>query len=270
MLKQMTFTGLFLCAATGAQAACGGEDTPCITENGDYHISMPDAPQDAPVVVFLHGYGSHGMASQNNPNIAGDILDRGYALISPNALKEGRATAWNFHPNSVQGRDEANFLSEVIQDAVDQFGLDADRVLLAGFSLGGSMTSYVACNDPDGYAAFAPVAGSFWRPEPAHCTAPIRLLHTHGWADKTVPIEGREVGSGFIQGNVFSAFETLRLANECRQPHAGEMREDGVFMRRKWTDCTPDTALELALFPGGHTVPAGWADMALDWFEALP
>jgi polyhydroxybutyrate depolymerase len=26
----------------------------------------------------------------------------------------------------------------------------------------------------------------------------------------------------------------------------------------------------MALFPGGHGVPAGWADMMLDWYEALP
>jgi polyhydroxybutyrate depolymerase len=41
------------------------------------------------------------------------------------------------------------------------------------------------------------------------------------------------------------------------------------FWRRSWQRCTDDTALELALFPGGHGVPKGWAEMALDWFEGL-
>jgi polyhydroxybutyrate depolymerase len=26
----------------------------------------------------------------------------------------------------------------------------------------------------------------------------------------------------------------------------------------------------LALFPGGHGVPDGWADLAADWLENLP
>jgi len=270
MLKLIGLVGLMFCAATTVQASCGGAGDACSTENGDYHISLPEQSDGAPMVVFLHGYSSHGMASQNSANIASPILERGYALISPNALMGTRATAWNFHPRFDSGRNEPDFIAEVVHNAAEKFGLDADRVLLAGFSLGGSMTSYIACYTPEGYTAFAPVSGSFWLPEPESCTVPIRLFHTHGWADKTVPIEGREVSPGFIQGNVFPAFETLRLTNKCVQPHAGAMNQDGIFMRRRWDDCAPEAALELALFPGGHTVPAGWADMVLDWFEALP
>lgn len=270
MLKLTGIASLMICAATLAQA-CGGADDACETESGTYHISRPDnVDGPLPVVMFLHGYGGHGMASQNNQVVGQNMRARGYAVISPNALMGQRATSWNFHPEFNNGRDEAAFFTEVLTDAASRNDLDMDRVLLAGFSLGGSMTSYIACNSPDDYAAFAPVAGSFWRPEPESCDQPMNLFHTHGWRDTVVPIEGREVGSGFIQGNVFTAFETLRLVNGCAQPHATTMQEDGVFMRRRWDECAPDTALELALFPGGHTVPDGWADMVIDWFENLP
>ena len=42
-----------------------------------------------------------------------------------------------------------------------------------------------------GAAAYAPVAGSFWRPHPdmEACAGPVDLLHTHGWRDKTVPLD---------------------------------------------------------------------------------
>ena len=36
-----------------------------------------------------------------------------------------------------------------------------------------------------------------------------------------------------------------------------------------WTDCAAGSALTFVLDPDGHEVPAGWADMALDWFEAV-
>ncbi|MBC7180657.1 MAG: polyhydroxybutyrate depolymerase, partial [Roseovarius sp.] len=43
----------------------------------------------------------------------------------------------------------------------------------------------------------------------------------------------------------------------------------GDFLRRSWTRCTPGSALEFALFDGGHGVPKGWSTLALDWFETL-
>lgn len=270
MLKLTGLSALMICAASMAQA-CGGADDACETPNGTYHISLPEEiSEPLPVVIFLHGYGSHGMVSQTNEGVGVPMRARGYAVISPNGLRGQRTTSWNFHPDFDRGRDEAAFFEEVLEDAASRHNLDTSRVLLAGFSLGGSMTSYIACNTPGDYAAFAPVAGSFWRPHPQNCDSPVNLFHTHGWRDTVVPIEGREVGSGFIQGNVFAAFETLRLANGCAQPHASQMQEDGIFMRRRWEGCSSDHALELALFPGGHTVPEGWADMALDWFENLP
>ena len=43
----------------------------------------------------------------------------------------------------------------------------------------------------------------------------------------------------------------------------------GEFWQRTWTGCAPGSALTFVLHPDGHEVPAGWADMALDWFEGL-
>ena len=42
----------------------------------------------------------------------------------------------------------------------------------------------------------------------------------------------------------------------------------GDYWRRKWETCDAGS-LELALHPGAHGIPKGWATMALDWFEAL-
>jgi polyhydroxybutyrate depolymerase len=139
------------------------------------------------------------------------------------------------------------------------------RMLLAGFSIGGSQVSYLACAHPDAFAAYAPVAGSFWRPHPAGCAGPVRLLHTHGLADRTVPLEGREVASGFRQGNVYEAMQIWRATDACGAVAA--RNSTAIFDVQHWGDCAPGSDLIFALHDGGHSIPEGWADMALDWFE---
>ena len=149
------------------------------------------------------------------------ILARGYAVIGPNGLKRPNSRfgpGWSFHPDRPKQRDELSFMRDIIDDAVKNHGVDRDRILLAGFSIGGSMTSYLACDAPDLARAYAPVGGSFWRPHPAMdaCAGPVNLLHTHGWRDKTVPLEGRPLGGGrIVQGDVFQAMQIWRATNGC-------------------------------------------------------
>jgi polyhydroxybutyrate depolymerase len=104
----------------------------------------------------------------------------------------------------------------------------------------------------------------------------VRLLHTHGWTDTTVPLEGRVVRGvdvndpkALVQGDVFNAMNVWREANDCVQLRADRFVTKGDFMRRSWVRCADDTALEFAIFPGGHRVPEGWAEMAFDWAENL-
>ncbi|MEM7509258.1 MAG: polyhydroxybutyrate depolymerase, partial [Pseudomonadota bacterium] len=121
---------------------------------------------------------------------------------------------------------------------------------------------------PDLARAYAPVAGAFWVPQITDCAAPVDLFHTHGWMDRTVPLEGRPIPGGEItQGDVFGALFTLREANGCvnRQPETGST--EGNRWWRNWSDCETGR-IDLMLHPGGHGVPKGWADAALDWFEA--
>lgn len=254
-----------------AQADCADLAGSCVVPLGTYEIALPDKAENAPVVVYLHGYGGNGMGALRQPHIAKVFTERGYAVLAPNGLPRSSDSpnSWSFHPERIQGRNEAAFYAQAVDDAVARFGLNRQRALLAGFSIGGSMTHYVACSDPTLFAAFAPVAGSFWRPHPQTCVGSVKLLHTHGWSDGTFPLEGRIVGSGFAQGDAFVTTSIWRKTNECRQPRAKKFSKTGNFMRRAWTECKSGTALEFALFEGGHIVPIGWADMAADWFETV-
>jgi polyhydroxybutyrate depolymerase len=71
---------------------------------------------------------------------------------------------------------------------------------------------------------------------------------------------------------VFEAMRLWREVNRCDDYRADAFETgEGEPPRwvRTWEECAPGTALELALFDGGHAVPGGWTDATLDWFEAL-
>ncbi len=256
--------------ATATLADCNGATGPCEIDGGTYHIVLPQgAAEPIPAILLLHGYGGEGMGTMRNKPLVNLMLQRGYAVIAPDGqLREtGEGRTWDFHPDRPANRDETLFLIAVADDATGRFGLDRSRMLLAGFSIGGSMTSYVACAAPDAFAAYAPIAGSFWRPHPESCAGPVRLLHTHGNADRTVPMTGREIYPGFQQGNVFEAMDIWRATNGCTSEQPDVQDSPGIYTIQRWTSCKPGARLDFALHDGGHSIPKGWAQMALDWFE---
>lgn len=268
----LSVTAALTLAAGSVQAACGASNSSCEIQSGSYHIELPhNEVDDAPVVMFLHGFGGSGKAAISNAVMVEPLRARGYAVIAPNGVPraEGRPASWTFYPGW-EGRDDTTFLQDVVADAAERFGTSAETVMLSGFSAGGFMVNYLACDNPDTFTAYAPVSGGFWRPHPVSCNGPVKLFHTHGWADGTVPLEGRKLAGGrFQQGDIFAGLEIWRAANKCDDEKPTGFGREGQFMLRVWRNCVDGAALEMALFPGGHTVPEGWADLALDWFEGL-
>ena len=113
-----------------------------------------------------------------------------------------------------------------------------------------------------------PAAGAFWDDLPERCEGPVDLFHTHGWNDRTVPLEGRPLRDGTIaQGDVWESLAILRATNGCtsRQPSRSEVLGDQWW--RHWENCDAGR-IDLMVHPGGHGSPSGWATSALDWFEA--
>ncbi|MEP1208898.1 MAG: PHB depolymerase family esterase [Rhizobiaceae bacterium] len=250
----------------------------CNTSLGHYALHLPSRREVAkpiPALLYFHGAGGSGPKAMRNKGMLKNFTERGYAIIAPSGLKRPNSRfgpGWSFLPFREKQRDELAFAREILADAATNHKIDRDKVLVSGFSVGGSLAWYLACQDPNLGRAFAPVAGAFWRPHPVStdCKGPVRLLHTHGWRDGTVPLEGRPLGGGRIyQGDVFAGLQILREINGCNQLRADKFNTSGKFWRRIWTKCKSDSALEFALHTGGHGVPKGWAEMAIDWFEKL-
>ncbi|MEM7424232.1 MAG: polyhydroxybutyrate depolymerase, partial [Pseudomonadota bacterium] len=250
---------------------------PCVVSLGSYFVSEPagEPTVPRPAVFFFHGGGGWGSRIfKMRADMTRAFNERGYVVIAPNGKKRPGSKwgpGWAFIPQFPPHRDDLAFTREVIADAQTRFSIDRARVLMTGYSIGGSRVSYFACEAPTLARAYAPVAGAFWRPHPDDCAGPVRLLHTHGWRDQTVPLEGRPIrNSGIEQGDVHQTLQQWRIENACDKYRPDKFITDGPFWRRIWTHCLPGTALELALHPGGHGVPADWPALVMDWFETLP
>lgn len=254
--------------ATAQTVGCGGVDTPCAVDGGAYHMALPlGVPRG--IIMHLHGAGASGRQMLGS-GMGRAAVARGFVFVAPDGFHPGMRFERNWSvraTNSTFQSDDAVLLRTVLTDVRRRTGLDFARVLLSGFSRGGSMVWDMACHDPSFADAYAPMAGAFWDDLPETCAAPVALFHTHGWNDRTVPLEGRSLRGGtIIQGDVWASLKVLRETNGCdaRQPERNSF--DGDYWFRHWTDCARGN-IQLMLHKGGHGAPSGWAVRMIDWFE---
>jgi polyhydroxybutyrate depolymerase len=260
-----SFLALVLLSTSGATsqaASCGGE-APCEIDNGQYFIHMPEgwsAENPLGAIFYLHGHRGKAVNAIRNKSFQRIADDLGVAFVAV----QGVNGTWSFPTAPRHLRNESEFFDNVLQDLSDRFGVDRDRTMLSGFSSGGFMTWYLACEDSGRFSGYAPIAGAFWEPLPQECPSePPYLFHVHGTADTVVPLEGRWLGGGkWKQGDVFESFAIWRRQNGLADT-APKAFTDGRLDCERWT---PKTGLlELCLHDGGHSVQAKWIKRA--WNE---
>lgn len=262
--------------ATTPVRACG-PDTPCTVDGGEYYARVPDgwdghSPLSA--VLFLHGYSSSAQAILRDVGLGEALSREGVLLILPQGIADGRGVrSWSLPIAPSRGRDDFAFNGRVVDDAEKRWPIDRKRLIASGFSVGGSMTWYIACRMPGQFAAFAPVAGAFWVPEPEDCAGgPVSLRHVHGLSDETVPMKGRILRGGAMrQGDVMHGMATWRRIDGCPETPSSETK-DGLLTCQTWSSrvCSSGRELMLCLHPGDHEVEAQWVVDAVHWAASLP
>lgn len=156
-----------------------------------YRIDLPARPQDAPLILALHGGGGSADQFARSSGLSRPANRLGYAVIYPQGT--GRVATWNggycCGVAQRRGVDDIAFLDAIIRDATARYGLDPARVYLTGMSNGAIMAETYAVTRPAQVRAVAGVAGTMdtARLRPA---VPIPLLHIHGTHDSMVPYPG--------------------------------------------------------------------------------
>ncbi|MEL6977665.1 MAG: PHB depolymerase family esterase [Pseudomonadota bacterium] len=267
-------------AAAAELAPCGAAGAPCQARDaagaalGVYLARAPETdssapPNGRPAIFFIHGWRSSAEAVMRVDGLRTFADEVGAVLIAP----QGLAQTWSYPGSPSQRRDEFAYFEALRRDAIARHGVDPDRILVSGFSMGGSMAWYLACFAGDRYWAFAPFAGAFWHPMPERCESPTeRLRHVHGTADRMVPLEGRALGGGFRQRGAGESLNRLASGLELGR---GRDLVDAFGMRcAAWAGAddgaatAPDKGrlLELCLHEGGHIWRPAWLRTAWERF----
>lgn len=160
-----------------------------------YDIYLPADPDGAPLILALHGGGGDPDQFARSSGLAGDATAKGYAVAFPagSGRREDRLLTWNggYCCGYAARRDidDLGFLSEVIADAADRFGVDPGRVYVTGMSNGSIMAETFAAANPGAVKAVAGVSGTM-DADRITVQGKVPALIIHGTADAMVPYEG--------------------------------------------------------------------------------
>ena len=164
--KGFLLTALLLFAASICRAQSVAPETPdYILRSGGmertYKLHLPAGlPENAPLVVVLHGYGGNNNPDRFAMNATADR--HGFAVCYPQGAKDGRGkSCWNVgYPFQADMTvDDVRFLTELVRHLQKKHGLSRHNIFCTGMSNGGEMCYQLAAQRPRLFAAVAPVSG---------------------------------------------------------------------------------------------------------------
>jgi predicted peptidase len=169
-------------AASSAQAAKHFEAKVTMTVKLEYLLFLPQGYESSakrwPLMLFLHGAGESGadlakVKIHGPPKIVESKPDFPFILVSPQSPRMG----WNVET-----------LNALLDDLLQQYRVDPDRVYLTGLSMGGYGTWSLAAAHPERFAAIVPICGA-GNPADAPKLASLPVWVFHGAKDPTVPLQ---------------------------------------------------------------------------------
>ena len=157
-----------------------------------YYLYKPqNLPENAPLIMAFHGYGS-----RNIPSVGYGFHpvadEHGFAVCYPkgpldNKGKHCWAVGYDFHFAENWERDDVGFTKRLVKFLQKQHGFSKHNVFATGHSNGGEMSYLLAYQASDVFAAVAPVSGLTmeWMYRNLKAKRPIPLMEVHGTKDKT-------------------------------------------------------------------------------------
>ncbi|WP_298262230.1 PHB depolymerase family esterase [uncultured Litoreibacter sp.] len=158
-----------------------------------YYLNVPDdLPENAPLIVALHGMGGQSHKMRYGLGLHELASELGFATLFPQGSMFGEDTS---HWNTGEGPGEQNdtdFLLALIEHVVQTHGLDPSRVYVMGISNGAQMAYHLGCHAPYKIAGVVAIIGTISGTDWSECylNNPVSLLHIHGKADPVVPFDG--------------------------------------------------------------------------------
>jgi polyhydroxybutyrate depolymerase len=242
----------------------------------EYLLHVPpsyDGADALPLVLNFHGLGGNAQQQMNYTGLPAKSDKEGFLLVAPQGLSTDIIAIPHWNNTQLEpSPNDVGYTRDLIDKLSTELCVDPSRVYATGMSMGGMMSSRLACSLSDRIAAVAPVAGLYFPPlgsdlpESPECksTRPVPILAFHGDADPIVPFDGGPVGIEDLPIGV-----TFRdMDGEVLPDWAGHFGCDGAPSDERVTEhvrlisysgCEAPLSLYV-IENGGHT----WPDAAQD------
>lgn len=177
-----------LSITSGGQRPQAFEKTVTRTLSCQYLLFLPagydENEQKWPLILFLHGAGERGddlekVKVHGPPKIVEKKKNFPFILVSPQCPEE------KWWPN------EVDMLINLLDDIVNRYNVDTERIYLTGLSMGGYGVWRLATEYPERFAAIAPICSGAM-PALADRLKNVPVWAFHGAKDDVVPLKESE------------------------------------------------------------------------------
>jgi polyhydroxybutyrate depolymerase len=222
-----------------------------------------------PLVVDWHPLGQTSTFQKGNSGYLGLSDKEGFIVAWP----QGMENVFDIGPCCTTGEiDDLGFAKGIVKSISERACVDPKRVYSAGYSMGGGMTLYLACNAADVFAAFSPAAFDLLTEdeEPCKPARPVSVIAFRGTGDFIVPYgggasnppNGKPVTIHF-RGAV-GTFQHLAELSGCT-----DMPMDVSGSCQHYTQCKEGAEVQLCTAQGGSHV-TGDAKVAYEFMKRHP
>ena len=166
--------------------------------NREYIYYAPvNLPVDAPLVFVAHGFTGSAQGIMNYCGMNSIADQNGFAVCYPQGTTDSNGdNFWNVGYNFHFGVtiDDVDFIVSLASYLQSTHQLNTLNTFFTGMSNGGELSYLLACEGPNVFRAFAPVAGTIFPNGLANniCTpvVPVSIFETHGRNDNVTLIGG--------------------------------------------------------------------------------
>jgi polyhydroxybutyrate depolymerase len=263
-------------------ASCGSDSRPNVTQpptDGEgvfgqwvasgglmrtYSLFVPDNPDRhaLPLLIVLHGANGSGAGMRSATGLDGLAAQRGFVVVYPDGVgswASGLGTVAD-----LAGVDDVAFIRTLITHLAANLPIDRNRVHVAGFSDGGTMSYRLGCALTDQLASITAVASGVPIFEELYGTPsqPLAAQMIGGTEDSIFPWQNvRETARLWALLNGCSTTETETLPDSPA--------DDIVVHRTLLGGCQHDASVQLYIIEGmGHTWPGATWDPSIVSFSA--
>ena len=230
-------------------------------------------PAKPALVLVMHGSRGDGQQMRAASRYGFDVLAERHGFVA--VYPDGYQQHWNDcrgsanYAANMENIDDVGFLRALVQQMVEEQGVDPERIFATGLSNGGQMAYRLGLEAPELVAGIAAMAANLPVASNLDCEPSgedVAVLVMNGTADPVNPYEGGlvEIFGDASRGQVMSASATAgywaRLAG-----HSGE-GEYRAWPKQVSDDDTSVESIEwsaqgkvpvslVTILGGGHTVP---------------